>query len=144
MNAPDEVILQPEDYELPNITYGWAKKHLEKMKQPVKVTRRQMQYFGERGVSWTDIEKFYGVSRVTLMRYYLADYEKGLATTNTALQNKMVEMALSGNATMLIWLAKNRLGYGDNGLHAEEQERKKELMGVSTEELKAKARELLK
>ena len=112
---PDEVVLQPADYELPNFTSGWAKAHLEKMKQPVKVTRRQLQFFGERGVSWKDIERFYGVNRVTLMRYYQSDYEKGLATTNTALRNKMVEVALAGNPTMLIWLAKNRLNYSDQG-----------------------------
>lgn len=143
--TPDELLLQPDDYELPNFTAGWAKAHLEKMKQPVKVTRRQMQYFGERGVSWTDIERFYGVSRVTLKRYYQADYEKGVATTNAALHNKMVELALAGNPTMLIWLGKNRLGQGDNGKQEEEHDRKKELISnMTTEELKAKARELLK
>lgn len=113
--TPDEVLLQPEDYDLPNFTKGWAKGHVEKMKQPVKVTRRQMQFFGERGVTWVDIEKFYGVSRTTLMRYYQQDYEKGMATTNVALRNKMVEMALAGNPTMLIWLSKNRLQMSDSG-----------------------------
>lgn len=113
--TPDEVVLQPDDYDLPAFTKGWAKAHLEKMKQPVKVTRRQVQFFGERGVTWTEIEKFYGVDRLTLMRYYRADYEKGAAQTNIALRNKMVEVALSGNVTALIWLGKNRLGMSDNG-----------------------------
>jgi hypothetical protein len=143
--TPDEVVLQPEDYDLPNFTAGWAKAHQEKMKQPVKVTRRQMQFFGERGVSWMDVERFYGVSRVNLMRYYAADYEKGRATTNTALHNKMVELALAGNPTMLIWLGKNRLGQGDRGMQEEEYERTEKLLSkMSTEELKLKARELLK
>lgn len=119
---PDEVLLQPEEYDLPNFTKGWAKAHLEKMKQPVKVTRRQMEYFGERGTTWVDIEKFYGVDRVTLKRYYANDYEKGLSRTNIALRNKMVEVALAGNTTMLIWLAKNRLNYSDNGQIAEDGE----------------------
>jgi len=121
--TPDEVVLQPDDYDLPNFTKGWAKAHAEKMKQPVKVTRRQIQYFGERGCPWEDIEKFYGVSRTTLMRYYQADYEKGKAQTNIALRDKMVQMALAGNGTMLIWLGKNRLGMSDNGPTDDEQQR---------------------
>lgn len=120
--TPDEVLLQPDDYDLPGFTKGWAKAHLEKMKQPVKVTRRQMEYFGERGATWTDIEKFYGVDRVTLRRYYAVDYEKGVARTNVALRNKMVELALAGNPTMLIWLAKNRLDMSDAGPTTKDEE----------------------
>lgn len=89
--TPDEVVLQPDDYDLPGFCSGWAKAHVEKMKQPVKVTRRQMQFFGERGVQWRDIERFYGVSRTTLMRYYALDYEKGLANINTALKGLLHE-----------------------------------------------------
>jgi hypothetical protein len=142
--TPDEVVLQPDDYDLPGFTPQWAKAHIQKMKQPVKVTRKQIQFFGERGVPWHEIEKFYNVDRVTLMRYYLTDYEKGVANTNISLRNKMVEVALAGNVTALIWLGKNRLGMGDNGLQEEEHTRKKELTALTTEELRERAKELLK
>ena len=113
--SPEEVVLQPSDYDLPQYVSHHYRAHLEKMKQPVKVTRKQMQFFGARGVPMVDVEKFYGVDRVTLQRYYKADYDKGFAATNVSLRSKMVELALAGNPTMLIWLGKNRLNMSDNG-----------------------------
>ncbi len=116
--TPDEVLLQPEDYDLPDYVKGSYREFQNKQKQPVKITRRQMQYFGERGCPWEDIERFYNVNRLTLMRYYKADYEKGVGQTNIALRDKMVSLALNdthkGQATMLIWLGKNRLGMSDS------------------------------
>lgn len=113
--TPDEVILQPTEYELPEYIKGSYRNHQEKMKQSITVTRKQIQYFGERGASWLEIEKFYNVSRTTLQRYYLRDYEKGYALTNIALRNRQVVLALSGNPTMLVWTGKQRLGQSDAG-----------------------------
>lgn len=113
--TPDEVLLQPDDYELPDYIPATYRNHQEKMKQTIKVTRKQIQYFGERGAPWREIERFYGVGRTTLQRYYLQDYEKGFASTNIALRNKQTELALNGNPTMLIWVGKNRLGQADTG-----------------------------
>lgn len=139
--TPDEVVLQPDDYELPNHAAGWARAHLEKMKQPVKVTRRQMVFFGERGVPWNEVEKFYGVDRNTLMRYYKMDYDRGFANTNVALRNKMVELALAGNPTMLIWVGKQRLNQSDGG--PSEDLEGNDLKKQSTEDLLALADKLL-
>jgi len=143
---PDEVVLEPHEYDLPQHAKGWAKAHLEKMKQPVKVTRRQMVFFGERGVPWPDIEKFYNVDRITLMRYYKTDYEKGVANTNIALRNRMVDLALNADAkvatTMLIWLGKNRLQMSDNGA-THDAETGEDLTKRSTEELMEAAQTLL-
>ena len=132
--TPDEVLLQPEDYELPSYIAGSFRSQQEKLKQPVKITRKQLQYFGERGLPWADIEKFYNVDRVTLMRWYKADYEKGFVNTNIALRNKMVEMALGGSIPVLLFVAKNRLNMSDNGL-TKDPETDENLKSRTTEEL---------
>lgn len=132
--TPDEVILRPEDYDVPSCYTGEHRKHLDRNKQPVKVTRQQITFFGERGVPWKDIERFYGVARVTLMRHYKADYDKGQANTNIALRNKMVQMALAGNVPILIFTAKNRLFMSDNGV-TQDAETDEDLKTKSTEEL---------
>jgi hypothetical protein len=139
---PDEVILEPEDYDLPGYIKGSYRLHQSKQKQKVKVTRRQIQYFGERGIPWLDIEKFYGVDRVTLMRHYKTDYEKGLANTNIALRNKMVEMALNGSIPILIFTAKNRLFMSDNG-QTKDHETDEKISGLTDEELRTQAEKLL-
>lgn len=132
--TPDEVLLQPDDYELPESVSGSYRKYQERAKLPVKVTRSQIQYFGERGIPWLDIEKFYGVDRVTLMRHYKGDYEKGVATTNIALRNKLVTMALNGSVPILIFVAKNRLFMSDNGV-TQDPETDESLKTKSVEEL---------
>jgi hypothetical protein len=132
--TPDEVILQPDDYSLPGYISGAYREFQTKQKQAVKITRRQIQYFGERGIPWLDIEKFYNVDRVSLMRWYKADYEKGVANTNIALRNKMVEMALNGNVPVLIFTAKNRLFMSDNGV-TQNPETDEDLRQKTTEEL---------
>lgn len=124
--VPDEVILQPDDYDLPELYPEFARKQLEKMKQPVKVTRRQIKYFGEIGAPWTDIEGFYGVHRHTLKRHYGVDYEKGYASANMAYRDRMHYWAMSDNPkaaiTALIWVGKNRLGMSDQGQKTDEAE----------------------
>ena len=132
--TPDEILLEPDDYELPAYIKGSYREHQTKQKQRVKVTRKQIQYFGERGCPWEDIEKFYNVDRVTLMRWYKADYENGVAKTNIALRNKLVEMALAGNVPVLIFTAKNRLFMSDNGV-TKDPETDEDLKSKTTEEL---------
>lgn len=132
---PDEVVLQPHEYDLPAYLAGTTiGQHLNKHKQPVTIARKQIQYFGERGLPWADIEKFYGVSRVTLMRHYKVDYDKGVATTNIALRNKLVTMALAGSVPILIFVAKNRLNMSDLG-ETKDPETDEDLRTKSTEEL---------
>lgn len=139
---PDEIILEPDDYELPEHLARTSDRMLfNKRKVRVKVTRKQIQYFGERGIPWLDIEKFFGVDRITLMRNFKPDYDKGIANTNIALRNKMVELALSGNPTMLIWLGKNRLQMSDDGPTVD-ADTGKELSKKSDEQLEKRALEL--
>lgn len=115
IDIPDELMLQPEEYDLPEYITGSYRKQLERHKPEVKISKKQIQFFGEKGVPWTDIEKFYNVDRITLMRNYMDAYEKGQANINIALRSKQIELALSGNPTMLIWLGKQKLGQTEQG-----------------------------
>jgi hypothetical protein len=49
----------------------------------------------------------------TIQRNYRAQYEEGLARACGSLRRKQFELAIAGNATMLIWLGKNLLGQAD-------------------------------
>ena len=49
----------------------------------------------------------------TLMRHHADAYKKGVKLCDASLRRKQVQVALSGNPTMLIWLGKNRLDQKD-------------------------------
>jgi len=52
-------------------------------------------------------------SHDTLERRFAATIKEGHAVRNGSIRAKQVEMALNGNATMLVWLGKNLLGQRD-------------------------------
>lgn len=52
-------------------------------------------------------------SHDTLERRFASAIKEGHAIRNGKLRAKQVEMALNGNATMLVWLGKNLLGQRD-------------------------------
>lgn len=64
---------------------------------------------------WTnkEIAAECGCSHDTIERNYAAAIKAGHAVRNGKLRAKQVELALSGNATMLIWLGKNLLGQSE-------------------------------
>lgn len=124
MNEQEEIlepgtIVFPDDVEEPD--YNDAKfnkserlktKTSEKRKQ---VSPKQIQFFGQKGVSWQEIAYFYGINHRVLMRHFEKDYERGKSELKIKLRQKMVELALDGNVTMLIWLGKNILKMSDTG-----------------------------
>ena len=55
-----------------------------------------------------------GVSQDTLKRRYADLIDKGKSEGKMRLRRKQVEVAMSGNHTMLIWLGKQLLGQVDN------------------------------
>ena len=54
-----------------------------------------------------------GVSEDTLKRRYAGIIAKGKSQGKMRLRRKQIEVAMSGNHTMLIWLGKNMLGQSD-------------------------------
>lgn len=55
-----------------------------------------------------------GVSEDTLKRRYAHIIDKGKSEGKMRLRRKQIEVAMSGNAVMLIWLGKNLLGQSDS------------------------------
>lgn len=63
-----------------------------------------------------EIADWFGIVESTL-RYNFADcLTKGRSQLNQSLRRKQIDVALSGNAAMLIWLGKNILGQSDSPL----------------------------
>ena len=66
------------------------------------------------GCTMEEMAQFFQVDRETL-KYNFWDYIKqGESETRQRLRNAQIELALKGNATMLIWLGKQMLGQSDN------------------------------
>lgn len=72
------------------------------------------------GCSVTEMSDWFGVSQSTL-KYNFSEYIKqGKEHIKNKLRDAQIKTALSGNATMLIWLGKNMLGQSDNPMNAED------------------------
>lgn len=62
-----------------------------------------------------EIADWFGITESTL-RYNFSGYlTKGRCSLNQSLRKAQIRLALSGNATMLVWLGKNLLGQSDSG-----------------------------
>jgi hypothetical protein len=74
------------------------------------------------GCSVTEMSEWFGVSQSTL-KYNFGEYiKKGKEHIKNKLRDAQMKLALSGNATMLIWLGKNLLSQSDNPINAEANE----------------------
>lgn len=62
-----------------------------------------------------------GVSADTLKRRYAHIIAKGKAEGKMRLRRKQIEVAMSGNHTMLIWLGKQMLGQSDSPVQEEDK-----------------------
>ena len=60
--------------------------------------------------SWEEMSDFFGVPANTLKYNFSDIVAKGRSETKQGLRRAQLKLALSGNATMLIWLGKNILG----------------------------------
>lgn len=73
----------------------------------------QVQKLAAIDCSVAEIGAVLGCSADTLQRRYAAAIEKGRQEGCASLKRKQFELAMAGNATMLIWLGKQRLGQKD-------------------------------
>lgn len=71
------------------------------------------------GCTMREIAQWFGVPEET-MKYNFYDYWiKGQEQTKQRLRSAQIKLALTGNATMLIWLGKNMLGQSDQPVNTE-------------------------
>lgn len=64
--------------------------------------------------SWEEMSDFFGVPANTLKYNFSDIVAKGRSETKQGLRRAQLKLALSGNATMLIWLGKNILSQSEN------------------------------
>lgn len=62
-----------------------------------------------------DIARWFDVDKNTIAKRFGREMELARQETKAKLRRKMLEEAMNGNTTMLIWLSKNMLGFSDNG-----------------------------
>jgi hypothetical protein len=66
-------------------------------------------------ITQEDIARWFGVTRNVISERFGEDIKLAQAETRARLRRKMLEQALAGNTTMLIWLGKNMCMMSDNG-----------------------------
>lgn len=66
-----------------------------------------------------EISAWFGIDENTLTYNFSAELTKGRESLKQSLRQAQIRLALSGNATMLIWLGKNILGQSENPLDSD-------------------------
>jgi hypothetical protein len=67
-----------------------------------------------------EIAEWFGIDSNTLRYNFSVELLKGRETLKQSLRRKQIEVAMTGNPTMLIFLGKNLLGQSDSPLAAQE------------------------
>ena len=78
------------------------------------VPPEQVQELATLGCNDGEIARFFSINEDTLRYNFKPELAKGRAELNIKLRRAQLNLALSGNAVMLIWLGKNLLGQSDN------------------------------
>ena len=85
------------------------------MARPKKydIDTEQVEYLASIGCTNIEIADMYGCSSDLLEKSYSEYLTKGRATLKKRLRKAQLDLALNGNATMLIWLGKQMLDQTD-------------------------------
>lgn len=86
------------------------------IRKPKKVIdREQVIKLARLHCNVAEIARWFNVDHNTINSRFKDEIELARAETKARLRRKMLEEAMYGNSTMLIWLSKNMLGFSDNG-----------------------------
>lgn len=94
------------------------------------------------GCKTSEIADWFGCSRDTIENRFSAELTKGWESLKHSLRRKQIDVAMRGNAVMLIWLGKQMLGQVDSIVNHIELEEKK-AKSLSDEELSKAALTIL-
>lgn len=85
------------------------------MARPIKydIDPKEVEKLASYGCTRTDVADFYGCSSDIIERRFKESYLKGRNSGRVRLRKAQMELACSGNATMLIWLGKQELAQVD-------------------------------
>lgn len=75
----------------------------------LEIDERKVAKLAEWGWTLREIGSFFGCGAETIRRRFAPAIEKGQAQLKASIRSKQVELALSGDRTMLIWLGKQLL-----------------------------------
>jgi hypothetical protein len=70
----------------------------------------------------SEIAEWFGIDDSTLNYNFKQELLKGKLNLSQSLRRAQITLALSGNATMLIWLGKNILGQSENPFNSEDNQ----------------------
>lgn len=79
----------------------------------IEIDAKEVEKLASFGCPNVEIATLLGCSENTIRRRFGEETAKGRASLKKSLRRKQVEVALSGNATMLIWTGKNLLDQSD-------------------------------
>jgi hypothetical protein len=71
------------------------------------------------GMKNSEIAEWFGIDDSTLNYNFKQELTKGKLNLNCSLRQAQITLALSGNATMLIWLGRNILGQNETPLNTD-------------------------
>lgn len=71
------------------------------------------------GMKISEMAEWFEVDDSTLNYNFKREIAKGKHNLHSSLRQAQIRLALSGNATMLIWLGKNILGQSENPVNSE-------------------------
>jgi hypothetical protein len=80
---------------------------------------KDVERLAQMGCKDSEIADWFGVDENTLRYNFSVELLKGKLALNQSLRQAQIRLALSGNATMLIWLGKNILGQSENPIDSE-------------------------
>lgn len=83
------------------------------------VPPKDVERLAQMGCKDSEIAEWFGVDENTLRYNFSVELLKGKLALNQSLRQAQIRLALSGNATLLIWLGKNILGQSDSPLDSE-------------------------
>jgi len=83
------------------------------------VPPRDVERLAQMGCKDSEIAEWFGIDENTLRYNFSVELLKGKLALNQSLRQAQIRLALSGNATMLIWLGKNILGQSENPTDSE-------------------------
>lgn len=83
------------------------------------VPPKDVERLAQMGCKDSEIAEWFGVDENTLRYNFSVELLKGKLQLSQSLRQAQIRLAMSGNATMLIWLGKNILGQSDNPIDSE-------------------------
>jgi hypothetical protein len=83
------------------------------------VPPKDVERLAQMGCKDSEIAEWFGIDENTLRYNFSVELLKGKLALNQSLRQAQIRLALSGNATLLIWLGKNILGQSDNPVDSE-------------------------